>query len=68
MNVKELIEKLEKVDPTSEVILVAYTADGYESGYVDRVDPHCKFNSVNGKKLDEDESVVELTTKVGVDK
>lgn len=66
MNAKEMIEKLETVDPSSKVILVVYTDNGYESGYVDRIDPHCKYDSVTGKRLDDDESVVELTTSTGV--
>lgn len=66
MNAKELIEKLETVDPTAEVILVVYTDNGYESDYVDRIDPHCKYDSVTGKRLDDDEFVVELTTSTGV--
>ena len=61
MNKKELVKLLENVDDDSEVILVVYTADGYESGYVDRVDANCKYNSVTGERL-ESESVVELTT------
>ena len=61
MNKKELVKLLENVDDDSEVILVVYTTDGYESGYVDRVDANCKYNSVTGERL-ESESVVELTT------
>lgn len=61
---KDLIKSLETVNDESEVILVVYTKDGYESGYVDRIDPNCKYNSVTGERLDDDESVVELTTSV----
>lgn len=64
MKKAELAKLLEDVDDESEVILVVYTEDGCESGYVDRVDVHCKYNSVTGKRLDDDESVVELTTSV----
>ena len=67
MKKSELVKYLENVDDESEVILVVYTDEGYESGYVDRVDPYCKYNSVTGERLDDDESVVELTTKVGLD-
>lgn len=66
MNAKELIEKLETVDPNSKVILVVYTEKGYEAGYVDRIDTNVRYNSVSKEKLTDDESVVEITTKVGV--
>lgn len=66
MKAKELIELLENVDGESEVIVVVYTKDSYESGYVDRVDPHTKYNCVTGKRLEENESVVEITTTTGV--
>ena len=66
MNVKELIEKLNGVDPLSEVIAVIYTDESYESGYVDRVDTNMRYNSVTKTKLKEDESVVELTTSTRV--
>ena len=66
MNKRELIKALENVDDDSEIIIVVYTKDGYESGYVDRVDANCKYNSVTGKRLDDDESVVELTTSTGM--
>jgi len=65
MIAKELKELLVNVDDESEVILVVYTEDGYESGYVDRVDTHAKYNCVTGERLDDDESVVELTTSTG---
>lgn len=63
---KELVEILENVDDDSEIILVVYTEDGCETGYVDRVDANCKYNSVTGERLEDDESVVELTTSTGV--
>ena len=66
MKANELIEKLESVDPNSEVILVAYTDNDCECGYVERVDTAVKYNSVTKQKLDEGESVVELTTSTGV--
>ena len=66
MNVKELIEKLNGVNPLSEVIAVVYTDESYESGYVDRVDTNMRYNSVTKTKLKEDESVVELTTSTRV--
>lgn len=66
MNVNELIENLKRVDDESEVIVVVYTDDGYESGYIERVDPHCRYNSVTGERLDDDESVVEITTSTKV--
>lgn len=67
MKVKELRDKLESVDGESEVIVVVYTDNGYESGYVDRVDPNAKYNCITGERLDENDSVVEITTttKVG---
>ena len=61
MKVKELMDKLSDVDEDSEVILVVYTDDGYEGGYVDRVDPHSRYNCITGERLGEDESVVEIT-------
>lgn len=66
MNKKELIEQLEPLDDESEVILVIYTENSYVSGYVERIDPHTKYNSVTGKRLDDDESVVELTNSLDV--
>ena len=66
MKVKELIEKLNDVNSDSEVIAVVYTEDSYESGYVDRVDVNMKYNSVTKTRLEEDESVVELTTSTKV--
>lgn len=65
MKVKELKKLFDDVDDESELVLVVYTDEGYESGYIDRVDPHCKYNSVTGERLGEDESIVELTTSVG---
>lgn len=67
MIVKELIRELEKVDGDAEVILVAYTDKKYEAGYVDRIDPNVRYNSVTGNRLNDDEKVVELTTKTGVE-
>lgn len=66
MIAEELIQKLESVDPKSEVILVVYTEKGYEAGYVDRIDTNVRYNSVSKEKLADDESVVEITTKTGV--
>ena len=66
MKASELLKELENVDPNSEVILVVYTRKGYQAGYVDRIDPNCRFNSVTKQKLDEDESVVEITTSTKV--
>ena len=62
MKANELIKELEQVDEDSEVILVVYTEDKYEAGYVDRIDTHTKFNSVTGDRLKDDEKVVEITT------
>ncbi len=62
MKVSELTEKLAKVDQDADVICVVYTADSYESGYVDDIHSQLKYNSVTGKLIDEDESVVELVT------
>jgi hypothetical protein len=47
------------------VICVVYTSDSYESGYVERIDPNVKYNSVTKRKLDDGETVVELTTSTG---
>ena len=66
MIAEELIQKLESVDPKSEVILVVYTEKGYEAGYVDRIDTNVRYNSVSKEKLADDEPVVEITTKTGV--
>ena len=63
---KELVDLLENVDDDSEIILVVYTENGCETGYVDRGDANCKYNSVTGERLEDDESVVELTTSTGV--
>lgn len=66
MKASELVKILESVDPNAEVILVAYTKDDCECGYVERVDTAVQYNSVTKKRLDEDESVVELTTTTKV--
>ena len=66
MIAKELIKELETVDGDAEVVVVVYTDKGYEAGYIDRVDTHVKYNSVTKEKLNDDESVVEITTKTGV--
>lgn len=66
MNKKELVDWLEDVDDDAEVILVVYTEDGYESGFVDRVDAHAKYNCVTGERLEDGECVVELTTSTGM--
>ena len=66
MKASELIEKLGSVDPNSEVILVAYTKDDCECGYVERVDTSVQYNSVTKQRLEEGESVVELTTSTKV--
>ena len=62
MKVSELIDKLKAEDPNSEVVLVVYTKDFYEAGYVERIDGSVKYNSVTKMKLEDDESIVELTT------
>jgi hypothetical protein len=62
----ELLKILETVDPNAEVILVAYTKNDCECGYVERVDTTVKYNSVTKERLEDDESVVELTTQTGV--
>jgi len=64
MKVKDLIKTLEEVDNDAEVIIVVYTENGYEAGFVDRIDPNCRFNSVTKERLDDEVSVVEITTKV----
>ena len=66
MNAKELKSILESVDEDAEIIVVVYTKDGYESGYIDRVDPNCRYNSVTKQKLNDDEKVVEITTSTKV--
>lgn len=66
MIVSELIKRLEKVDPTSTVVFVVYTKDGFEAGYVDRIDPNAKFNCITGERLEDGESIVEITTSTGV--
>ena len=66
MKAKELRDKLEFVDDDSEVIIVVYTDNSYESGYVDRVDPFAKYNCITGERLDDDDSVVEITTTTKV--
>lgn len=65
MIVSELIKELESVAQDAEVICVVYTSDSYESGYVERIDPNVKYNSVTKRKLDDGETVVELTTSTG---
>lgn len=62
MKVKELRNELEKIDGETEVILVVYTKDGYEAGFVDRIDPNVLFNSVTKERISDNESVVEITT------
>ena len=62
MNVKELRDELEKIDGEAEVIVVVYTNDGYEAGFVDRIDPNVQFNSVTKERISDNESVVEITT------
>ena len=62
MKVKELRNELEKVDGDAEVIAVVYTKDGYEAGFVDRIDPNVLFNSVTKERISDNESVVEITT------
>lgn len=66
MKANELRNILENVDEDAEVILVVYTKDGYEAGYVDRVDTNARYNSVTREKMNDDESVVELTTTTKV--
>ena len=66
MKASELMEQLESVDPNSEVILVAYTKDDCECVYVERVDTSVQYNSVTKQRLEEGESVVELTTSTKV--
>lgn len=66
MNASELIKELEKVDPTSTVVFVVYTEDGYEAGYPVRIDPNAKYNCISGERLEDDESIVEITTSTGV--
>ena len=68
MIASELAKMLEGVDPNSEVIIVVYTKDGYEAGYIDRIDTHCRYNSVTKQKLNDDEKVVEITTTTKVAK
>ena len=66
MKAKELRETLENIDGDAEVIVVVYTKDGYESGYIDRIDPNVRYNSVTKEKLKDDEKVVEITTTTKV--
>ena len=66
MKAKELVEQLKNVDGESEVIVVIYTEDSYLGGYIDRVDPNAKYNCITGEKLDDDHSVVEITTTTKV--
>lgn len=66
MKANELKEILETVDGDAEVIVVVYTKDGYESGYIDRIDPNARYNSVTKERLKDDEKVVEITTTTKV--
>lgn len=66
MIVRELIEELGKVDPSSTVVFVVYTKDSYEAGYPSRIDPNAKYNCITGEKLEDGESIVEITTSTGV--
>lgn len=68
MIVSELINMLSTVNPNSEVVLVVYTDNSYESGYIDRIDTNARYNSVTGDRLGDDESIVELTTSTKVKK
>ena len=62
MKVNELKKALENLDESAEVILVVYTEEHYEAGYLDRIDSNVRYDSVTQKKLEDDEVVVELTT------
>ena len=62
MLVKDLIKALEKADMDAKVTLVVYTSDSYESGYLDDVHSHLKYDSVTQRKLDDGEAIVELVT------
>ena len=66
MNAKELRNTLDGIDDDAEVIIVVYTKDGYEAGYIDRIDPHARYNSVTKERLNDDEKVVEITTTTKV--
>ena len=66
MKAKELRTTLEGIDDDAEVIIVVYTKDGYEAGYIDRIDPNARYNSVTKERLKDDEKVVEITTTTKV--
>lgn len=68
MKAKELADILKGVDDDAEIIVVVYTKDGYESGYIDRVDTNVRYNSVTKEKLNDDDKVVEITTTTKVRK
>lgn len=63
MMVSELIKALEKVEPSAKVVCVVYTDKSYESGYVDDVHSHLKYDSVTQRKLEDGEEIVELVTR-----
>lgn len=62
MIVSDLIKNLESKDPNAEVIAVVYTDDGYEAGYIDRIDDNVRYNSVSKERIKDDESFIEITT------
>jgi len=62
MIVSDLIKNLETKDPNAEVIAVVYTDDGYEAGYIDRIDDNVRYNSVSKERIKDEESFIEITT------
>ena len=66
MKVKELINDLQQCDEDADVIVVVYTEKEYEAGYIERIDPNVKYNSITREKLDDGEKVVEITTTTKV--
>ena len=68
VTVKELREIFKDCDPDSPVVLCHYVKNDYYAGYLESVNTGLRYDSINKRKLDDDEKLrVELNC-YGVDK
>lgn len=68
VTVRELCEKLKECDPDSPVALCYYVRGDYYAGYLKDVNTGLGWDSVQKRKLDDDEKLFVELNCYGVDK
>lgn len=68
VTVSQLQEMLKECDPDSPVVLCHYVKGDYYAGYLEEVNTGLNYDSINKRKLDDDEKPFVELNCYGVDK